>query len=260
MHTRRRLPPGNMMVWGPCWPTPLPSVLCAHRTSYMLPLDLSETVHHPGALCSKDGSRFIFLLLLIGPLWIRIENYFHFQPLFCHVMQKAIVEREMNLSHAFQVAKITLWTTVHSVAFNYSPSSCMAIFKWSKWCRPVQLSHKDSYVQWLDLIFEICIWNHLQWIVGVPEKAYLFTMRHYLIFGFLVTTKIPQELNLLRSERLFRLLCISLDELGPFRDCAKTHSFLKRKKQSWWCEEFILWMIQCRKHLSSTAMVWRKRQ
>ena len=52
----------------------------------------------------------------------------------------------------------------------------------------------------------------------------------YLIFGFLVTTKIPQELNLLRSERLFRLLCIPLDELGLFRDCAKTHSFLKRKK------------------------------
>ena len=86
------------------------------------------------------------------------------------------------------------------------------------------------------------------------KKAYLFTMRHYLIFGFLVTTKISQELNLLRSERLFRLLCIPLDELGLFRDCAKTHSFLKRKKkQSWWCEEFILWMIQCRKHLSSIA-------
>ena len=67
------------------------------------------------------------------------------------------------------------------------------------------------------------------------------------------TTTIPQELNLLRSERLFRLLCISLEEFGLFRDCAKTHSFLKRKKQSWWCEEFILWMIQCRKHLSSIA-------
>jgi len=159
----------------------------------------------------------------------------------------------MNLSHVFQVAKITLWTTVHSVAFNYSPSSCMAIFKWSKWCRPVQLSHKDSYVQWLDLIFEICIWNHLQWIVGVTEKSTSLYYEALIIFGFLVTTKIPQELTLLRSERLFRLLCISLDELGLFRDCAKTHSFLKRKKQSWWCEEFILWMIQCRKHLSSIA-------
>ena len=60
-----------------------------------------------------------FLLLLIGPLWIGIENYFHFQPLFCHVMQKAYVERDESL---------TCFSSGKNYTLDYSPLSSIQLF------------------------------------------------------------------------------------------------------------------------------------